>query len=99
MGPWASGACGPVLRPVEITKDLKKSQAKDQGSWVKNGLECGLKVQGRGGEGSKETADKPHRPRKALQHPHLLSGLLMADARAGGEATFCDAISRSKEVP
>lgn len=45
--PWARGARGPVLRPVEITEDLKKSQAKDKGSWVKNGLECGLKVQGR----------------------------------------------------
>lgn len=97
--PWASGACGPSLRAVGATKDLTQSQAMVKCSWVKNGLECGLRVQDQGGEGVMEIADTHQRPRKALQRQNLLSGLVMADSRAGGEDVFYDVTFMSREVP
>lgn len=97
--PWARRACGPILRAVGATKDLKQSQAMVKCRWEKNGLECGLRVQDQGGEGVMEIADKHQRPRKALQRQNLLSGLVMADSRAGGQDVSYDAIFMSREVP
>lgn len=96
---WASGVCRPILRALGATKDLKQFQAMVRCSWVKNGLECGLRVQDQGGEGAMEIVDKHQRPRKALQPKNLLSGLVMADSRAGGRVVFYDVISISREVP
>lgn len=70
--PWASGAYGPSLRAVGATKDLMQSQAMVKCSWVKHGLERGLRVQDQGGEGVMEVADtsetkkSPPAPKPAL---------------------------------
>lgn len=92
------GAHAPSLRAREATKGPKKAQAVVQHSWVKNGSECGLTIQTRV-EKEAWNSSQISETKKALQRPNLLSGLVMADSRAGGEVVGCDVMSMGREAP
>lgn len=70
-------------------------------SWLKNGLVGEGVVLGQdwAGAGGMETDYKYQRPRKALQHPNLLSGLVKANSRAGGEVVLNDVIPQLGKFP